>query len=75
MGDETILNTDKARKTDRDIVDLCPISCVIFVMNKSSSQKTTGAPAPGKELTAVEKHCVVVASQALEATQKDNVGT
>lgn len=77
LGDQTIPNTEEKRpeRVDRAVVDLCPASCIIFVMSKSSPQKTIGAPAPGAELTAVQMHRTVTASQALGATQKDNTGT
>lgn len=64
----------RLERVERDIADLRSTSCIIFAMNKLS-QKTIGAPAPKEELAAVQMHHVVMASQALGATQKDNAGT
>lgn len=63
-GAQTIPNTEKARKSRRDITDVCLTSCFLFVMNKSSPQVTIGLPAPGEELAAVQMHRAAMVSQA-----------
>lgn len=65
----------RLERVDRDIVDVCLASCIIFVMNKASPQVTIGAPAPGEELAAVQMHHASMVSQALGARRKDNAGT
>lgn len=65
----------RLERVDRDTIDMCLASCIIFVMNKASPQVTIGAPAPGEELAVVQMHRTSMVSQALGARRKDNAGT